>query len=157
VSNRFLSGPSQQVKGTVDAGVAVQVGDLMYKSGDYVFPADSLNAGLEDNQHAFAQAFVGSAQDQRLASADADGDILINTGGVHRYPCDALSTTWPLGSFVAVDADGFTAGTLRAQKVVPTADRDEAIGYLARNHVVGETTLEFVLCTALDGGIQADA
>jgi len=114
-----------------DAGVAIEVGDLLYYDGTYAQPASAQADGGSQaaNQASAAPLFLGVSNGQRLGTESADGEIPVITDRIFYFPCS--SATFEVGDKVTfVESSGGVA--LEDQVVVKTTDETLGIGTVVK-------------------------
>lgn len=147
-NQRYRSGPLAEARVAIKAGDTCKIGDIMGQSGNYARPYDTLAAGTAT----FHDEFLGILQQgATLGTETADGNGLVATSGEFEFPLDvAADGVHPVGTYV---------GPISNQVVtitgVPLAD---AIGVLARNTALGDTTVLVRLkSVTMDSGLQTPA
>eukprot|EP00913_Durusdinium_trenchii_P035346 g33076.t1 len=121
-----------------DGSLAIDVGDLMYHTGDDARPAGSqADQGSEVlNQELFAANFIGVANSARLASQSSAGVVRVQTDGLYEFTC--TSSTFEIGDLVGADeASGGTA--LEDQSVKVVTDPNLAIGVVVKRYATATT------------------
>ena len=150
---RWRYGETNPVMMPVEAGTAIEIGDLLLFDTDHVAPAALLSdQGSEaSNQEIFHDMFAGVAMQ---ASGVGDSQpIRVATTGVFEFDC--LSATVEVGDLLAPDEDaGGTA--LLNQTVAKVAAPDAAIGRCAKRvNPAGTRVLVDIVSSLLRGGPQA--
>ena len=150
---RWRYGETNPVMMPVEAGTAIEIGDLLLFDTDHVAPAALLSdQGSEaSNQEMFHDMFAGVAMQ---ASGVGDSQpIRVATTGVFEFDC--LSATVEVGDLLAPDEDaGGTA--LLSQTVAKVAAPDAAIGRCAKRvNPAGTRVLVDIVSSLLRGGPQA--
>lgn len=132
---RKRGGPSAPVKGMIDAGDEVHIGDLVGLSGGYVRPASELN-----NTAGFHDEFLGVLVEGATTGDETeDTPCLVETTGDFEYPLpSAAVATWPLGTYMGGSLSG---GAIQNQVVDIANTSTEAVGKLARAVEVGDTNV----------------
>lgn len=153
---RAIYGDNKPVRVKTTASTVTKHGDLgALVTGAFASAAAfPWTTDLPTTQAAFHTAFAGSALDD--SPMESNLDILVNTSGVHSYPCAALGSAAALGAFVGPAKD--TGNNLANQLVAIVADAPHAIGRLVEAAPVGATTLKFELTGTITlGGPQVPA
>ena len=145
-----LARPSIFQDGTLeyvaDASLAIEVGDLMYDTGDDIKPASSQTDQLSEaaNQAVFAQNFAGVSTSQRLSTDAAAGVARVQVFGQRELPC--TSDTFEIGDLVG--ADEAASGTaLEDQSVKKVTDIGSAIGVVTKRYASATTKVWVELIT----------
>lgn len=121
-----------------DASLAINIGDLMYHTGDDARPASSqADQGTEAaNQELFAANFAGVANSARLSTQSTAGVVRVQTDGLYEFTC--TSSTFEIGDFVG--ADEAASGTaLEDQSVKAVDDPNLAIGVVVKRYATATT------------------
>lgn len=152
----YRYGDSKPNQYAVAAGVAVNVGDLVYldqSASPYtVKPAMSFTwtTNLVTTQTNFVKQFIGVAAQAYDGSAFVngapaaygiqDGNLRVDTAGVFDFAC--ASATWNAGDLVGPDQDGANSN-LFAQRVVNVnaGGVGAAIGRVVQNYPNATTTV----------------
>lgn len=140
--HNYQDSHDQLQKFVADGSLAIDVGDLMYHTGDDAKPASSqADQGTEAlNQELFAANFCGVANQKRLSTETTAGTVLVRTDGLWEFPC--TSSTFEIGDFVG--ADEAASGTaLEDQSVKAVTDPNLAIGVVVKRYSSATTK---VLC-----------
>jgi hypothetical protein len=124
------------------ASVQIDPGDLLYRSGNSVYPASSqADAGSEIlNQQLFAANFFGVANGQKRAADAGTGSIAVIIGADVEF--DVVSASYVEGELLAADENGGGNGLLD-QTLVKTTDPSAAIAVVTENRA--STTKVFAL------------
>jgi len=133
---RWRYGDINPVTAAVDAETVIEVGDLLRQDDGKVAPAASDGAPA-----AFKRHFLGVAM-QRSHLGDTAA-LRVATSGVFAFDCP--SDTFELGDWVACAA---------RNRVIKTADREAAIGRVARREPHETHCVLVAICsTVMAGGI----
>ena len=134
-----------------DASLAIDIGDLMYHTGDDAKPASSqTDQGSEHlNQQEFAKNFIGVSQSARLSTQTTAGVVRVQTDGLYEFTC--TSATFEIGDLVG--ADEASSGTaLEDQSVKKVTAPHLAIGVVVKRYSSATTK---VWCR-LKGRVSSD-
>lgn len=114
-----------------DAGVTIEIGDLLYWDGTYAQPASAqADAGTELlNQSTFGPNFLGVANSKTLGTETVDGEVAVITDAIFYFPCE--SATFVLGDLVAPD-EASSGTALEDQELVKVTDETAAIGKVTK-------------------------
>ena len=148
---RKRSGPTDVVKGKIDAGVVAEIGDIVGYDGTYVKPASAYSDSQTEAFHdEFLGVLVGGAT---TGDETEDTPCLVETVGNFEFPlATALVAAKGLGQLIGTADAG---STLYDQVVDLTNTTNEAIGKLARPGVVGDTSvLVAIKSVVMHGGQQ---
>ncbi len=155
-------GPYPRVPGVWKAGVAVQLGDVVFRDTDgYDKPAGSFawDTDLATTRSAFKDLFRGVAEARRTTAMATDGGRggdggMILAGGEFEYPCAALGSAAAAGALVTLAKAAGNA--LLPQQVEVTTTVAAAIGVVTEDAAVGATALKVRVHPALfDRGVQS--
>lgn len=130
--------PSPIQEFVADASLAIEIGDLMYTTGDDAKPASSQadQGGELANQELFAANFVGVANSKRLSTDTSAGVVRVQTDGQYEFTC--TSATFEHGDFVG--ADEAASGTaLEDQSVKKVTDPNLAVGVVVKRYASATT------------------
>lgn len=121
-----------------DASLAIDIGDLMYHTGDDAKPASSQADQSSEalNQELFAANFAGVANSARLSTQTTAGVVRIQTDGLYEFTC--TSSMFEIGDLVG--ADEAASGTaLEDQSVKSVNDSNLAIGVVVQRYAAATT------------------
>lgn len=144
-------GPYRMQSALWKGGLAVAVGDLVYKDASDHYDKSAAqytwDTDLATTQASFHDVFRGVSQVRRTTAQTADGsqttDGCIACTGEFCFPCAALGAALYVASNTYVTIAQGTGNTLNPQKVVSTTDVTIAIGKLTRDAAAGDTWLWF--------------
>lgn len=104
-SHSFRNGQRQLVKGRVDSGTVIEIGDMVWLDTDDLKPASDFtwNTNLATTQGDFAAKFVGISLEQS-ASGDTD-DISVDVSADAVYEFTVASATYEVGDDLGPDAN----------------------------------------------------
>lgn len=121
-----------------DAGVVIDIGDLLYYDGTYAQPASAqADGGTEAaNQASAAPLYLGVANSARTGDETTDGEVAVITDRLFHFPCS--SAAFEVGDSLAfVESGGGVA--LEDQKVVKTTDETLAIARVVKREASAVT------------------
>jgi len=162
---RWVYGDTNPVVANVRATESIEKGDLLFmeREDGFARPFSTLVdlGSLGANQHYLACRFLGVSGQRRRANADADPDdpttIRVMTTGTFEFPCAALAAVAHLGNYVGADENAAGTAVLDQQvERVAMADPDRAIARVAKEGVVGDTTLVIRIHSAIMEGDFSD-
>ena len=149
---RWRYGETNPVIGYVQNAVGIEIGDLVYRDGDNVKPANlQTNQTTKTlNQSTFATNFLGVAmQSSQIGEASS---IRIATTGTFEFDCNA--NTFILGNMVGIDELPGRTG-LEKQKVDIVTATAGAIGRVAkREPTQTKSVLVNIKSTIMEGGVK---
>lgn len=114
-----------------DAGVVIEIGDLLYYDGTYAQPASAQADGGSEaaNQASAAPLYLGIANSARSGSETTDGEVAVITDRIFYFPC--VSATFEVGDLLTFDESGGGVA-LEDQQVVKTTDESLAIARVVK-------------------------
>lgn len=121
-----------------DAGVVIEIGDLLYYDGTYAQPASAQADGGSQaaNQASAAPLYLGVANSARSGSETADGEVAVVTDRLFYFPCS--SAAFEVSDLVTfVESSGGVA--LEDQVVVKTSDETLSIGRVVKREASATT------------------
>ena len=152
---RWRYGETSPVMLSVQSSTVIQIGDLVYLSGDNALPAASQadQGSKAANQQLFHNNFAGVAMQQSANGLTTP--IRVATTGVFAYDC--ASATFEVGNLIG--AESGTGGTgLSSQEVVAVSAENLAIGRCAKRVTPASTSVLIeIVSTVSHGGPQAQA
>ena len=156
----FKADPAAIREFAVDASVTIEVGDLLWYTGDDVRPmshSDIWTGTLAGSEGKAAEKFAGVAMSAK-SSAVAD-KVRVACRGVFKFPLDAAATA-EIGDLVKVSRDGssnfFLDQTVTKMTNTP-ANQGSAIGIVAQREAtaVNDLLVEFQSSVVEGGGAKA--
>ncbi len=144
---RYRRGEQKIYKGMIDAGVKVEIGDLVGLVSNYVVNPEA--SGLTTIA-AFKAVFLGVLIEGATAGTETtDTPCLVGVTGVYEFPvAAALGAALYPGKAIAPVA---VTSVVQDQLVAAAADRDTAIGLLASQAAAGDLTLLVDIVSAIAG------
>jgi len=144
---RYRRNDQKVVKGKIQAGVKVEIGDLVALVSGYV--VNAVNSGVTTVTN-FKAIFYGVLIEGATAGTEtADTDCIVGVSGTYEFDlAAALGAALPVGKTIGAVA---VSSVIQDQLVASVADRTTAIALLAQNALVGDTTLFIDIFPALAG------
>ena len=144
---RYRRGEQKIYKGMIDAGVKVEIGDLVALVSNYV--VNAVNSGTT-TVAGFKAVFLGVLIEGATAGTETvDTPCLVGVTGVYEFDlASALGAALYPGKTIGPVA---VSSVIQDQVVAGVADRDTAIGLLATQAAAGDLTLLVDIVSAIAG------
>ena len=164
---RHKSQNGWEVRSPVEAGVGIDVGDLLYQDASgYARPVHYLvgaSGGANEIGEVLHGSYLGVACDARTGSETTDAEILVATDGFFRYPLEtAAAAVAQIGDLIGAENNVIT-GHVEDQMVALidpfttlAVTINGAIGVLIKAVAIGDTYVECrLISSVMWGGVQS--
>jgi hypothetical protein len=157
-NQRYRCGPQSVVSGKIQAGVVVEVGDLVALVDDYVVSGrafDTSGSGSGTIDEDFKSVFLGVLIEGATGGHETvDTNCLVATDGDYEYDIDPTDADadYPPGTLLGPVAG---ASTMDTQQLQIVDGRDDAIAQISRTLLQGSSTVQCRIFSSIMGNTLA--